>query len=72
MSVSIALSIRLGPLVHLEVTGESCTELAAALEGYEKLNSLMDTMCSDLAGRVYPEGMESESEESQEGKEVMG
>lgn len=58
MSASITLTIRLGPLVSLKVTGESCEELAQALEGYDHLNHRVDAMCSDLAERVYPEGAE--------------
>jgi hypothetical protein len=53
---SMSLRIRLGPLVYFEVDGESCAELASALEGFEELNAKVDAMCSDLAGRVYPAG----------------
>lgn len=70
MSVSITLNIRLGPLVSLKVNGQSCEELAQALEGYDHLNQRIDAMCSDLAERVYPEGVEmqfdGETEEAAE------
>lgn len=75
MSVSITLSIRLGPLVSLRVTGQSCHELAKALEGYDNLNHHINAMCGDLAERIYPEGldimdaMRDENEENEEGKE---
>ena len=58
----INLSIRLGPMVHFDVQGESCQEIARALEGFERLNEVVDAMFSDLARRVYPEGEESEGE----------
>ena len=52
----INLSIRLGPMVHFEVQGENCEQVAAALEGFERLNQIVDAMFTDLAGRVYPDG----------------
>ncbi len=52
----INLTIRLGPMVHFEMQGESCKELIVALEGFDKLNSMVDSMFSDLAQRVYPDG----------------
>ena len=74
MSVSITLSIRLGPLVSLRVTGQSCQELAKALEGYDNLNHHINAMCGDLAERIYPDGidmdaMRDENEENEESKE---
>ena len=74
MSVSITLSIRLGPLVSLRVTGQSCHELAKALEGYDNLNQHINAMCGDLAERIYPDGfdldaMRDENGENEEGKE---
>jgi hypothetical protein len=53
---SMTLRIQLGPLVYFEVAGESCRELAGALEGFRELNERIDAMCGDLAERVYPEG----------------
>jgi len=52
----INLSIRLGPMVHFEVQGQDCEEIAKALEGFQQLNETVDAMFSDLARRVYPEG----------------
>jgi hypothetical protein len=52
----INLSIRLGPMVHFEVQGESCTQVAEALKGFKELNEIVEEMFSDLAGRVYPDG----------------
>ena len=74
MSVSITLSIRLGPLVSLRVNGQSCHELAKALEGYDNLNHHINAMCGDLAERIYPDGfdldaMRDENGENEEGKE---
>ena len=52
----VNLSVRLGPMVHFEVEGENCTELADALQGFQRLNLIVDEMFSDLANRVYPDG----------------
>lgn len=60
MSASMTLRVRLGPLVFFEVEGESCHEIAKALDGYEELNRTVDKMFSDLAERVYPEGVDME------------
>jgi hypothetical protein len=51
----IKMSMRIGPMVHVEIEGQSCAEIADALEGFEKLNKTVDSMFSDLAERVYPE-----------------
>jgi hypothetical protein len=59
MPTNMTLRIQMGPLVFFEVTGANCRELASALEGFAELNTKVDAMCSDLAGRVYPEGAES-------------
>lgn len=58
MPASITLFIRLGPMVSLRVTGQSCQELSKALEGYNDLNVRIDSMCGDLAERIYPEGLD--------------
>lgn len=55
MSANMSLTIRLGPLVTLEVSGDNCEELCSALEGFEPLNKQIDAMCGDLAERMYPE-----------------
>jgi hypothetical protein len=70
MAVSITLTIRLGPLVSLKVTGQSCEELAQALEGHDQLNLRVDAMCSDLAEKVYPEGVEMQFEQTDEAEEA--
>ncbi len=61
----MVLSIRLGPMVHFEVQGENCTQVAEALQGFEQLNAIVDAMFSDLAARVYPEGDVPRSEAEQ-------
>jgi len=58
MAVSISLSIRLGPMVSVKLSGQSVRELAQALEGFEDLNVRLDAMCGDLAERIYPEGID--------------
>jgi hypothetical protein len=55
----INMTIRLGPMVHFEIQGESCSEIANALDGFERLNVIVDTMFTDLAQRVYPEAARS-------------
>jgi hypothetical protein len=55
LMANITLSIRLGPLVHFEIVGESCEEISRALEGFERLNQTVGTMFGDLAERVYPD-----------------
>ena len=64
MSASMNLKIRLGPLVSLEVNGDNCEEIRAALDGFEMLNTQLDAMCSDLAGRIYPDEQESMDQSS--------
>ena len=55
--------MRIGPMVHFEIEGQSCSEIANALQGFEQLNKTVDSMFSDLAERVYPEG-DAESDDS--------
>ena len=64
MSASMNLKIRLGPLVSLEVTGDNCEEIRAALDGFESLNKQLDAMCSALAERIYPDEQESPEQSS--------
>jgi hypothetical protein len=52
---NITMSIRLGPMVTFQVQGRNCSEINAALKGFEQLNRTVDAMFSDLAKRVYPE-----------------
>jgi len=52
----IVISMRLGPMVKIDIEGSSCPEIAEALAGFEKLNDTVDSMFSDLARRVFPEG----------------
>jgi hypothetical protein len=54
----MTLRIRLGPLVYFQVEGENCHEITRALQGFDELNRTVDAMCSDLAERVYPDGVE--------------
>jgi len=56
MAPRVYLSIRIGPMVHFTAQGESCAQVAEALQGFEGLNELVDRMFSDLASRVYPDG----------------
>jgi hypothetical protein len=55
MSASITLKMQIGPMVSLQIEGQNCREISAALEGYEKLNRQVEDLCSTLAEAVYPE-----------------
>lgn len=55
----IVISLHLGPMVKVEIEGDSCPEIVEALAGFEKLNDTVDSMFSDLAQRVFPEGVPS-------------
>ena len=66
MAASIVFRIRLGALVYFQIDGANCKEVAHALEGYEELNEKLDAMCSDLAERIYPEGMENLKQDTTE------
>ena len=49
------MSLQLGPMVKIDINGESCAEITNALQGFEQLNKTVDAMFSDLATRVFPE-----------------
>ena len=66
MAASMVLRVRLGPLVFFEVEGENCREIIEALDGFEELNRKVDAMCSDLAERVYPEGVAASAQQEEE------
>jgi hypothetical protein len=55
----IRISLNLGPMVRIDIEGESCPEIVAALTDFEKLNDTVDSMFSDLAQRVFPDGVPS-------------
>lgn len=63
----ISMSLQLGPMVKIDIHGESCSEITDALRGFEQLNKTVDAMFSDLAKRVFPE-VEHGSEEGATGK----
>ena len=60
----IVISMRLGPMVKIDIEGSSCPEIAEALAGFETLNDTVDSMFSDLARRVFPEGEPAGPDES--------
>ena len=66
MPASMILRIKLGPFVSFEIEGENCQEIFESLKGFEKLNERVDAMCSDLAERVYPDGMTSTHSDQKE------
>lgn len=51
----ISMSLQLGPMVKIDIHGESCSEITTALQGFEQLNKTVDAMFSDLATRVFPD-----------------
>ncbi|NIR65967.1 MAG: hypothetical protein GWN61_17195 [candidate division Zixibacteria bacterium] len=52
---NIDLRIKLGPLVSLAISGQSCEEISEALKGFEVLNQQIDSMCGELAENIYPQ-----------------
>lgn len=53
--MSVNIRIRLGPMAEIEAAGKNCQELVDNLKGWHELNGIVETLCSDLAGRMYPE-----------------
>lgn len=53
----IVITLHLGPMVKIDIEGASCPEIAEALAGFETLNETIDGMFSDLARRVFPDGV---------------
>ncbi|MGE3152120.1 MAG: hypothetical protein AB7G48_10920 [Nitrospiraceae bacterium] len=66
MPANMILRIKLGPFVSFEIEGANCEEIAQALKGFEKLNQRVDAMCSDLVGRIYPDGIHAAAANQQE------
>ena len=62
------MSLQLGPMVKIDIEGDNCPEITAALRGFEQLNQTVDAMFSDLAKRVYPE-TDHEPKESADGED---
>ena len=60
----IAITMHLGPMVRIDIEGASCPEIAEALAGFEALNETIDGMFSDLAGRVFPDGIPTGEEDA--------
>jgi hypothetical protein len=58
MPVTFSLVIKIGPSVEIRIAGQNCHEISQALEGFEDLNVKIDSMCGDLAERIYPEGQD--------------
>ena len=55
----IRISLNLGPMVRIDIEGGSCPEIVEALTDFQKLNDTVDSMFSDLAQRVFPDGVPS-------------
>lgn len=73
MAVSLSYSIKMGPCVEIRIAGQNCHEISEALEGFEDLNVRIDSMCGDLAERIYPEGLDLDGFAGQDGaKEEAG
>jgi hypothetical protein len=68
MSANLTLKIRLGPLVSLEVEGDNCDEIIEALKGHQKLNEEIDSLCGDLAERIYPSREDDDKQQKKEAK----
>ncbi len=63
MPANIILKVQIGPMVSIQIEGRNCREIAAALQGYERLNKQVEGLCGSLAEKVYPEEPEHEPEE---------
>lgn len=70
MPASVTMRIRVGPWVFFQIDGPNCKEVAAAMDGYEDLNNKLEAMFSDLAQRIYPEGLDYAAQEAEAGDEV--
>ena len=55
MPAHITLKMQIGPMVLIQIDGQSCREISEALEGYERLNHQVEHLCSRLADSVYPD-----------------
>ena len=66
MAASMVLRIKLGPFVSFEIEGANCEEICQCLKGFEKLNERVDSMCSDLVERLYPDGLATEATTGEE------
>ena len=55
MPAHITLKMQIGPMVVIQIDGQSCREISEALEGYERLNHQVEHLCSRLADSVYPD-----------------
>ena len=60
----IVITLHLGPMVKIDIEGASCSEITEALAGFERLNETVDGMFSDLAQRVFPDGVPTSEEEA--------
>jgi hypothetical protein len=60
----IVITLHLGPMVKIDIEGASCPEIAEALAGFERLNETVDSMFSDLARRVFPDGVPTGEEDA--------
>jgi hypothetical protein len=60
----IVIQLHLGPMVKIDIEGANCPEIAEALAGFEKLNDTVDSMFSDLARRVFPDGEPTQEDAS--------
>jgi hypothetical protein len=54
-------------MVSIQIEGNTCTEIAEALSGYERLNSQIEGLCSGLADKVYPDQEEANTDRKKGG-----
>jgi hypothetical protein len=66
MAANIILKMQIGPLVSIQIEGQTCHEISEALEGHEHLNRQLEHMCSTLAEATYPETTASSTEAGKE------
>jgi hypothetical protein len=70
MPASVTFRIRVGPWVFFQIDGPNCKEVASAMDGYEDLNKKIDAMFSDLAQKIYPDGLDQVTQEMESEDEV--
>jgi hypothetical protein len=57
-------------MAEITVTGENCREIAEHLSGWQELNREVESLCGDLAERMYPEDKTEETHQHSETREA--
>jgi hypothetical protein len=68
--MGVSIRIRLGPMADIEASGKNCVELVDNLKGWQELNGVVETLCGDLAQRMYPESSSEETRQDSPAQEA--